>query len=163
MQRQPRRTFVPFRTPVRGHAFAARPPQGPTAGPGLPVELRREPDNPRDPWAVAVWSAASAGTPWRLGYLERAVAARLGPRLDRGEITVEGALVDWWEAPDGGWRRPVVALAPSATAAAADGTPVRTERRAHAGHGGAGVTPRLWGQPPRSRRRVLDRGTPPGP
>lgn len=104
----PLRPAFRFRTPVRGYAFAPRPPGADDPAPGEAAELRREPDNPADPYAVAVW-AGSRARRWRIGYLERAVAARVAPRLD-DELTVAvRARVDgWWDEPEGRWRRPVV-------------------------------------------------------
>ena len=106
------RLLRPFHTPVRGHAFAHRP----LGGAPLPqsrLVLRPEPDNPADPHAVAVW-AEGAGAPWRVGYLERAVAARLAPLGDPGVLVVDFA--GWWEEPEGRWRRPVVWIAAAAAA-----------------------------------------------
>lgn len=103
--------FPPFRTPVRGYRFAARPPRADHPRPGQVARLHREVGHPADPWAVAVWVRSGDGTPWRIGYLERAVAARLGPRLDIGE-ELEATIVGWLPAPCGRWRRPVVRLAP---------------------------------------------------
>jgi hypothetical protein len=120
-----------FRTPVRGHAFAARPPDGLPADAGRDVRLVREPANPRDALAVAVWIAAR--TPWRVGYLDRAVAARLAPRLDAGERLT--ARLDGWVDAPGGWRRPLLAIGRVPEVAA----------------GG------LWGRPPASTRRVIHR------
>lgn len=107
----------------------------------------REPDNPRDPLAVAVWTGEAR--PWRIGYLDRAVAARLAPRLDAGQrFLVE--LAGWIDAPDAAWRRPLLRvttgeLRPSGAMAAAD------PGRAREGSG-------LWGRPPGSTRRVLSSG-----
>jgi hypothetical protein len=133
------RTGAPagFRTPVRGHAFAARPADA-QLGTGTSARLVREPANPRDPFAVAVW--IDGAVPWRAGYLDRAVAARLAPRLDAGErwpAVIEG----WVEAP-GGWRRPLLAVGAPLPARAVVTPP------ASAG---------LWGRPPGSVRRTLPR------
>lgn len=125
-----------FRTPIRGHAFAARPP-GAAIDPAAGAVLTREPDNPADPLAVAVW--IESRTPWRLGYLDRAVAARLAPRLDAGERWT--AALDGWVTAAGGWRRPLLAVGrPEALTAVAP-------------RPGAG----LWGRPPASARRVVGR------
>ena len=102
-----RRPLRPFHTPVRGHAFAHRPPGGAPLG-RTPLVLRAEPDNPADPHAVAVW-AEGGGAPWRVGYLERAVAARLAPHGPPADLDVSFA--GWWEEPEGRWRRPVVRIA----------------------------------------------------
>ncbi len=103
--------FLPFRTPVRGHAFAARPSQARGPHPSQRVLLAREPSNPADPLAIAVWVEDVDG-PWRIGYLERAVAARLAPRLDTDRVAVAGEVEGWLEEPHGRWQRPVVALRP---------------------------------------------------
>ncbi|MCC5949659.1 MAG: hypothetical protein JJT89_14505 [Nitriliruptoraceae bacterium] len=102
----------PFRTPVRGYAFAAAPGGQEVPAPGEPGRLVREPANPADELAVAVWLTPPDGRSWRIGYLDRHVAARLAPRLDEGQrITVE---IDGWSPePDGRWQRPVVRLIPS--------------------------------------------------
>lgn len=100
------RPLRPFHTPVRGHAFAHRPPCGAPLD-RTPLVLRPEPDNPADPHAVAVW-ADGGGAPWRVGYLERAVAARLAGRFDAGRLQAEFA--GWWEEPGGRWQRPVVCV-----------------------------------------------------
>lgn len=116
------RPLRPFHTPVRGHVFAHRPPAGARLE-RTPLTLRPEPDNPADPHAVAVW-ADGGGEPWRVGYVERAVAARLAPHIQgdahRGlEITFAG----WWEEPEGRWRRPVVRIGSTAAAPRARPTP----------------------------------------
>lgn len=139
-----RRGFLPFLTPVRGHAFAG-PPLDPPApvGHGAPARLRREPDNPADDLAVAVW-AVGEGTSWRIGYLERAVAARLAPRLDTG-MQVTATLAGWWDEPHGRWRRPVVALEPA-------GAPrLRPDTTAPGG---------VWSRPPASVTRPVPRARP---
>jgi hypothetical protein len=127
------RSGRPFRTLVRGHAFAAAPPGARTLDPGLPAHAVREPDNPADPLAIAVWAQPGQGSAaaWRIGYLDRVVAARLAPRLDAGarvEVEVEGLVPE----PDGRWQRPVVRL--------------RLEEPARSG---------LWGRPPGATRRPV--------
>ncbi|MEX1177950.1 MAG: HIRAN domain-containing protein [Nitriliruptor sp.] len=109
---------------MRGHAFAARPPGLPAREVGGAVRLVREPDNPRDELAVAVWAAAPA--PWRVGYLDRAVAARLAPRLDDGQ-RFRASLEGWIDAPGSRWRRPLLRIEPVGPAAR-DGAAVPTER-----------------------------------
>jgi hypothetical protein len=123
----------PFRTVVRGHAFAAAPPGADALDPGLSARAVREPDNPADPLAVAIWAQPGEGAAaaWRIGYLDRVVAARLAPRLDAGvrvEVEVEGLVPE----PDGRWQRPVVRL--------------RLEEPARSG---------LWGRPPGVTRRPV--------
>jgi hypothetical protein len=128
----------PFRTPLRGHAFAAAPPGAGAVGPELPARAVREPDNPADPLAVAVWAAPAdgSGPPWRLGYLDRVVAARLAPRLDHGatiQVAIEGLVPE----PEGRWQRPVVRVQV--------GTPPTDAARG------------LWGRPPGVARRTVRR------
>lgn len=119
---RPPRALRPFHTPVRGHAFAHRPPGGAPLE-RSPLTLRAEPDNPADPHALAVW-AEGGGAPWRVGYLERAVAARLAPHGAPADLDVRFA--GWWEEPEGRWRRPVVRIA---TAGDGDARPRSTLRR----------------------------------
>jgi hypothetical protein len=49
-------------------------------GPGRPLELRRDPENPHDPAAIAVHAAGGA----QVGWVPREVAAELAPELDGG-------------------------------------------------------------------------------
>jgi len=99
-----------FHTPVRGYAFAAvPPPRSAVLEPGTPVLLVREPDNPADPLAVAVWLTESGRPRWRLGYLDRTVASRIAPRIDAGAELV-ASLDGWVDEPDGRWRRPLLHL-----------------------------------------------------
>ncbi len=133
-----RRGFLPFLTPVRGHAFSSAPPGDPApVGRGAVARLHREPDNPADALAVSVW-ATGDGAPWRIGYLERAVAARLAPRLDAG-VEVTATLAGWWDEPGGRWRRPVVALQPVDTPRVAPARPTRG----------------VWSRPPATVRRPV--------
>jgi HIRAN domain-containing protein len=53
-----------------------------SAAPGSALELRRDPDNPHDPNAIAVHPAAGGD---QLGWVPRELAAELAPRLDAGE------------------------------------------------------------------------------
>lgn len=157
-----------FHTPVRGHAFAARPPDAPPVVPGDTLRLVREPDNPADPHAVAVWSAGAG--PWRLGYLDRTVAARIAPRIDAG--TAVGAVLAGWTAAAGGrWHRPLLRLAvgrPERAVALAAEAPATY--RAHPTAPAPGDLPvnGLFGRPPGSSRRIVParlspaRGRPPG-
>jgi hypothetical protein len=71
--------------------------------------LRREPDNPADPYALAVWTE-DGGAPWRVGYLDRAVAARLAPYVGDGGCELRVVFAGWWEEPEGRWYRPVVRI-----------------------------------------------------
>lgn len=129
-----------FHTPLRGHAFAGpTPPEA--VGPGRPATLAREPENPADPLAIAVWTEDADGRPWRIGYLDRTVAARLAPRLDAGAVVV-AALEGWIEEPDGRWERPLL----------------RVEVRGGGSADAAAETVRaaVWGRPPGVRRRRVD-------
>jgi len=172
-----------FRIPIRGHAFAARPDGSPAPHPGQAVQLRREPDNPADPQAIAVWtvpppaapvgladasSAASAvpagraaagsaaaersGAAWRIGYLDRTVAARLAPRLDAG-LRVEARVDGWVAEPQGRWRRPIVLLRPGTADLPAPLAP--TAAPAHGPRRRATTGPGLWGRPPGVRVRPV--------
>ena len=49
--------------------------------PGQPLELRRDPDNPHDPNAIAVHAPGGG----QAGWVPRELAAELAPRLDAGE------------------------------------------------------------------------------
>jgi hypothetical protein len=142
LRRAARPVTEDFRTPVRGFVFAAPPPGTDVPQPGDPARLVREPGNPRDPLAVAIWTAD--GVPWRIGYLDRAVAARLAPRLDAGQRFLT-ELAGWVEAPGAVWHRPLLRIA----------TPPQPDPPA-AGTRAAG--PGVWGRPPGSRRRTLPDG-----
>jgi hypothetical protein len=50
-------------------------------GPGRPLALRRDPDNPHDPSAIAV-DPADGGE--QVGWVPREIAAELAPELDAG-------------------------------------------------------------------------------
>jgi hypothetical protein len=50
------------------------------AGPGRPLELRRDPGNPHDPNAIAVHAGGV-----QVGWVPRAVAEVIAPAIDRGE------------------------------------------------------------------------------
>lgn len=133
-----------FRTPVRGHAFAARPADTDALHPGQSVQLRREPDNPADRLAVALWCG-----PWRIGYLDRQVAARLAPRLDAG-LRVQARIDGWMAEPQGRWRRPVVLLQPgTADTPPTPSAPATSSARRRGGDARQrGEGPGLWGRPP---------------
>jgi hypothetical protein len=49
-------------------------------GPGRPLELRRDPENPHDPSAIAVHGAGGG----QVGWVPREIAAELAPALDAG-------------------------------------------------------------------------------
>jgi hypothetical protein len=48
--------------------------------PGRPLELRRDPDNPHDPNAIAVHAQGGG----QVGWVPRELAAELAPRIDAG-------------------------------------------------------------------------------
>lgn len=134
-----------LRTIVRGVAFASRPPEASPVRAGQLVRLLREPGNPADPLAVAVWIAEVAGT-WRLGYLDRSVAAWVAPLIDAGEIAT-GVIDSWVAEPDGRWHRPLLRM---------DVTSTRYRRRISVRVDDcAAETPRLWGRPPGASRRTV--------
>jgi hypothetical protein len=60
----------------RHHAAALGSEQ---AAPGRELELRRDPDNPHDPNAIAVMAADQ-----QVGWVPRELAAELAPQLDAG-------------------------------------------------------------------------------
>lgn len=129
-----------FHTPLRGHAFAGPVPAA-ALTPGRCVSLVREPDNPADPLAVAVWITDDEQRAWRVGYLDRTVAARIAPRLDAG-TPVRAVLEGWIEEPGGRWERPLVRLEVAAT----------PER----GTDAESVQATVWGRPPGMRRRSVE-------
>lgn len=116
----PRRLLRAFRTPVRGHVYAPRPPDADQHIVGATIRLMREPGNPADPYAVAVWVSEPRGA-WRIGYLDRSVAAWIAPRLDLG-LAVDGTLEGWVSEPDGRWHRPLARIGPMNPLPAASGT-----------------------------------------
>ncbi|MFU8840225.1 MAG: HIRAN domain-containing protein [Nitriliruptoraceae bacterium] len=128
-----------FRTPVRGHAFAGPAPEEALAV-GRVVELLREPANPADPLAIAVWSEDGEGRRWRLGYLDRTVAAGLAPRLDDG-TPITAVLDGWIGEPDGRWERPLVRLEVPTSGTTTTGSDT--------------VRAAIWGRPPGVRRRRI--------
>lgn len=135
-----------FRTPVRGHAFAPRRSGTPEPAAGQVAELVSEPDNPADPHAVAVWVDAGADR-WRIGYLDRGVAARVAPRL-RGGVPFTARVEGWTPEPNGRWQRPVVLL--RAESPPREVPAAREARRGEPPRGGG-----VWGRPPGVRRRTL--------
>jgi hypothetical protein len=67
----------------------------------LHAELQREPDNKHDDNAVAV---RLLDKPWRrfhIGYLPRAVAAELAPKLDSGELEISSVTVTSLDPDEG--------------------------------------------------------------
>jgi hypothetical protein len=142
-------TLRPFRTPVRGHPFAAPPPGARAPHPGQRAQLQREPRNPADPLAVAVWTEDGAGW-WRVGYLDRGVAGRLAPRIDQGQA-IDARIDGWVPEPQGRWRRPIVLLLPedARTGAGPDAGPTSRPDAGDPPALAADEPPvRLWGRPP---------------
>lgn len=66
-------------TGVAGARFQAAALASDAAGPGRPLELRRDPDNEHDPNAIAVLAGGE-----QVGWVPREVAAELAPELDAG-------------------------------------------------------------------------------
>jgi hypothetical protein len=64
---------------ARHHAEALEAAE---VGPGRPLELRRDPENPHDPNAIAVHPA---GAGEQLGWVPRELAQELAPDLDAGD------------------------------------------------------------------------------
>lgn len=145
-----------FQTPVRGHAFAAAPGGGSPPEAGARARLAREPSNPADPLAVAVWVESSRDLPWRIGYLDRGVAARVAPRLDAG-LRVDARVEGWIAEPQGRWHRPLVRLVPDAAASREEVASDGDGRTQGSGTPVADRAP-LWGRPPGVARRSLRAG-----
>lgn len=150
----------PFRTPVRGHAFAARTPGAADPAPGQLARLVREPGNPADPYAVSVWVADATGR-WRLGYLDRGVAARIAPRLDGG-MRIAAQVEGWTPEPEGRWHRPLLVILPDA----GDTSPRTQPNTASPSREDPSTAPQrpaheagLWGRPPGVSRRIVRRAT----
>jgi hypothetical protein len=80
------------------------------AAPGRPLELRRQPDNPHDPNAIAVHS----GSGDQLGWVPREVAAELAPLLDAGEPWSAVVLREHRRSPRDSRDGLVMLLAPDA-------------------------------------------------
>ncbi|MFP4634573.1 MAG: HIRAN domain-containing protein [Nitriliruptoraceae bacterium] len=141
-----------FRTPVRGYPFAAAPPGIAAPGRGQVASLVREPANPADPHAIAVWVEPSDAVPWRIGYLDRFVASRLAPLLDSGQ-QLSAAIDGWIHEPDERWQRPLLRISAPAQSTG--------RQRSQDGQDAAGaededaVAPGLWGRPPGVRWRSV--------
>jgi len=67
---------------VVGERYRSDSIQDPCFAPGNELRLEREPANPYDPNAIAVWNAART---LQAGYIPRDDAKRLAKKLDRGE------------------------------------------------------------------------------
>jgi HIRAN domain len=66
---------------VVGERYRSDAIQGPCFAPGKGIVLEREPNNPYDPNAIAVWNAAHT---LQAGYLPRDEAKRLAKKLNSG-------------------------------------------------------------------------------
>lgn len=77
---------------LRGTAYNAVAAKAGRFTPGTPVRLEREPNNPHDANAIAVYAA---GAPAKSGYVPRGTAKRLAKLLDAGAdlvgITLRGS------------------------------------------------------------------------
>ena len=81
--------------------------------PGHDVALAREPENPYDSNAVAVWSADGS---LQLGYLPRETASALTPELTSGEEYRAFCLWEWVDKAHDDRRRGIrLLIAPTAT------------------------------------------------
>lgn len=94
-----------FSAVLAGTGYEGRAPRIRSfAHPGMPVELRREPDNPYDENAVAVyllvkrWYTLFRPVAIQIGYLKRARAASLSRKLDEGSRVVEATVVSTYKA-----------------------------------------------------------------
>jgi hypothetical protein len=65
--------------------------------------LVREPNNPYDPNAIAVYATARNGTAVQVGYVNGPEAQKLAPALDR--LAAEGITVGLEGTVVGGWNR----------------------------------------------------------
>lgn len=81
-------------------------------GPGRPLELRRDPDNPHDPSAIAV-HAAGGGE--QVGWVPRELAAELAPALDAGDAWAAVVLREQRASPRDPRTGLTMLLAPAAT------------------------------------------------
>lgn len=108
-------TTDPIRTRVAGVTFENRDgtPRQPfvkRAKKDDRLALRREPDNPFDPNAIAVWWADPEGLDHQVGYVPRALAALLAPLVDEG-ATLTALAIRAQKVPRAGtWAKPVWAL-----------------------------------------------------
>lgn len=70
-----------FPTKVVGISFGQRQDLAAALEPGAPLDLRREPENPADSNAIAVYYGNL-----QLGFLRRQIAAHLAPLIDAGAV-----------------------------------------------------------------------------
>jgi len=79
-------------------------------GPGRPLELRRDPDNPHDPNAIAVHVAGGRG---QAGWVPRELAAELAGDLDAGRPWAAVVLREQRPSPRGPRSGLTMLLAPT--------------------------------------------------
>ena len=91
----------------RHHAEAI---ESDAAAPGRPLELRRDPDNPHDPNAIAV----HAGDGQQVGWVPRELAAELAAELDAGRPWSAIVLREQRRSPRDPRRGLTMLLAPDA-------------------------------------------------
>jgi HIRAN domain len=81
---------------LRGTAYRSAAAKAGDFRPGVPVRLVREPDNPHDEWAVAVYDATGRHLG---GYFNARKAKRLAPLLDAGHayeaMSLRGTGAGW--------------------------------------------------------------------
>jgi HIRAN domain len=94
-------------------------------GPGRPLELRRDPENPHDPSAIAV-DAAGKGA--QVGWVPREVAAELAPLLDSGAVWSAVVLREHRASPRDPRTGLTMLLAPAAAIELRE-PPARSRRR----------------------------------
>jgi hypothetical protein len=82
-----------------------------TAAPGSALELRRDPGNPHDANAIAVYPAAGGD---QLGWVPRELASELAPQLDAGSPWSAIALREQRRSPRDPRHGLTMLLAPSA-------------------------------------------------
>ena len=86
--------FPPIQTRVAGVSFenrdgSLRQTYVRQVSKGDALVLRREPENPFDPHAMAVDWADADGRPHQLGYVPRSLAALLAPLVDGGQLKLK--------------------------------------------------------------------------
>lgn len=74
------------------------------------LTLKREPENPFDPNAIAVSWEDTAGDQHQLGYVPRALAGVLAPLVDEGAVITALAIRALKVPRAGTWARPIWAL-----------------------------------------------------
>jgi hypothetical protein len=82
-----------------------------TVDPGRSLELRRDPDNPHDPHAIAVHAAGGG----QVGWVPREIAAELAPDLDAGRPWAAVVLREHRSSPRDARSGLTMLLVPEAT------------------------------------------------